>query len=182
MVRLSVGYQALLTPFVDSKGNFGKVYSRDMSYAASRYTEAKLSGICNEIFRDIDKDTVDFVDNHDGSMKEPSLLPTAFPNVLVSANMGIAVGMASQICGFNLTEVCETTINYLQDPEHDLLSTMPAPDFPTGGEIVYDRAVMENIYNTGRGGFKVRSRWRFHASGEHYRDLWKSPILPPPKP
>jgi DNA gyrase subunit A len=161
MVRLSVGYQALLTPFVDSKGNFGKVYSRDMSYAASRYTEAKLSGICNEIFRDIDKDTVDFVDNYDGSMKEPSLLPTAFPNVLVSANMGIAVGMASQICGFNLTEVCETTINYLQDPEHDLLSTMPAPDFPTGGEIVYDRAVMENIYNTGRGGFKVRSRWRF---------------------
>jgi DNA gyrase subunit A len=161
MVRLSVGYQALLTPFVDSKGNFGKVYSRDMSYAASRYTEAKLSGICNEIFRDIDKDTVDFTDNYDGSMKEPSLLPTAFPNVLVSANMGIAVGMASQICGFNLTEVCETTINYLQDPEHDLLSTMPAPDFPTGGEIVYDRAVMENIYNTGRGGFKVRSRWRF---------------------
>ena len=161
MVRLSAGYQALLTPFVDSKGNFGKVYSRDMSYAASRYTEAKLSGICSEIFRDIDKDTVDFVDNYDGSMKEPSLLPTAFPNVLVSANMGIAVGMASQICGFNLGEVCETTINYLRDPEHDLLSTMPAPDFPTGGEIVYDRAAMENIYRTGRGSFKVRSRWRY---------------------
>ena len=161
MVRLSAGYQALLMPFVDSKGNFGKVYSRDMSYAASRYTEAKLSAICGEVFRDIDKDTVDFVDNYDGSMKEPCLLPTAFPNVLVSANMGIAVGMASQICGFNLGEVCETTINYLRDPEHDLLSTMPAPDFPTGGEIVYDRAGMENIYRTGRGSFKVRSRWRY---------------------
>ncbi len=161
MVRLSTGYQALLTPFVDSKGNFGKVYSRDMSYAASRYTEAKLSGICAELFRDIDKDTVDFVDNYDGSMKEPALLPTAFPNVLVSANMGIAVGMASQICGFNLGEVCQTTIEYLRDPEHDLLSTMPAPDFPTGGEIIYDRSAMENIYRTGRGSFKVRSRWRF---------------------
>ena len=161
MVRLSTGYQALLTPFVDSKGNFGKVYSRDMSYAASRYTEAKLSCICAELFRDIDKDTVDFVDNYDGSMKEPALLPTAFPNVLVSANMGIAVGMASQICGFNLGEVCQTTIEYLRDPEHDLLSTMPAPDFPTGGEIIYDRSAMENIYRTGRGSFKVRSRWRF---------------------
>ena len=151
MVRLSVGYQALLTPFVDSKGNFGKVYSRDMSYAASRYTEAKLSSICAEVFRDIDKDTVDMVDNYDGSMKEPSLLPTAFPNVLVSANMGIAAGMASQICGFNLNEVCETAIAYLKDPEHDLFSTMPAPDFPTGGEILYDRAEMESIYRTGRG-------------------------------
>ncbi len=161
MVRLSTGYQALLTPFVDSKGNFGKVYSRDMSYAASRYTEAKLSAICAEIFRDIDKDTVDFVDNYDGSMKEPSLLPTAFPNVLVSANMGIAVGMASQICGFNLTEVCQTAIEYLKDPEHDLLSTMPAPDFPTGGEIIYERSAMENIYRTGRGSFKLRSRWRY---------------------
>ena len=161
MVRLSTGYQALLTPFVDSKGNFGKVYSRDMSYAASRYTEAKLSAICAEIFRDIDKDTVDFMDNYDGSMKEPSLLPTAFPNVLVSANMGIAVGMASQICGFNLTEVCQTTIEYLKDPEHDLLSTLPAPDFPTGGEIIYDRSAMKNIYRTGRGSFKVRSRWRY---------------------
>ena len=161
MVRLSTGYQALLTPFVDSKGNFGKVYSRDMSYAASRYTEAKLSAICGEIFRDIDKDTVDFVDNYDGSMKEPGLLPTAFPNVLVSANMGIAVGMASQMCGFNLTEVCQTAIEYLKDPEHDLLSTLPAPDFPTGGEIVYDRSAMENIYRTGRGSFKVRSRWRY---------------------
>ena len=161
MVRLSAGYQALLTPFVDSKGNFGKVFSRDMSYAASRYTEAKLSAICAELFRDIDKDTVDLVDNYDGSMKEPSLLPTAFPNVLVSANMGIAVGMASQICGFNLAEVCDTTVAWLRDPEHDLLSTMPAPDFPTGGEIIYDRAQMENIYRTGRGSFRVRARWRY---------------------
>ena len=161
MVRLSAGYEALLTPFVDSKGNFGKVYSRDMSYAASRYTEAKLSAICTEVFRDIDKDTVDFVDNYDGSMKEPTLLPTAFPNVLVSANSGIAVGMASMICGFNLNEVCETTINYLRDPEHDLFSTLPAPDFPTGGEIIFDRAEMESIYNTGRGSFKVRARWRY---------------------
>ena len=161
MVRLSVGYQALLTPCVDSKGNFGKVYSRDMSYAASRYTEAKLSAICGEVFRDIDRDTVAFVDNYDGSMKEPTLLPTAFPNVLVSSNTGIAAGMASQICGFNLNEVCETAINYIRDPEHDLLSTMPAPDFPTGGEIIYDRAEMENIYRTGRGSVKLRARWRY---------------------
>ena len=161
MVRLSRGYDALLTPFVDSKGNFGKVYSRDMSFAASRYTEAKLASICNEIFRDIDQDTVEFVDNYDGSMKEPSLLPTAFPNVLVSSNTGIAVGMASQICGFNLEEVCQTTINYLNDPECDILATMPAPDFSTGGEIIYDRTEMENIYRTGRGSFKVRSRWRY---------------------
>ena len=118
---------------MDSKGNFGKVFSRDMSYAASRYTEAKLAPICAELFGDIDSDTVDFVDNYDGSMKEPALLPTRFPNVLVSANLGIAVGMASQICGFNLEEVCRTTIAYLEDPNHDLLSTLPAPDFPTGG-------------------------------------------------
>ena len=161
MVRLSKGYDALLTPFVDSKGNFGKVYSRDMSFAASRYTEAKLSPICAEVFRDIDQDTVEFVDNYDGSMKEPALLPTAFPNVLVSGNTGIAVGMASQICGFNLGEVCRTAIEFLQDPECDIFATMPAPDFSTGGEIVYDRAEMEAIYNTGRGSFKVRSRWRY---------------------
>ena len=161
MVRLSVGYQALLTPFVDSKGNFGKVFSRDMSYAASRYTEAKLASICAEVFRDIDKDTVDMVDNYDGSMKEPSLLPTSFPNVLVSANMGIAAGMASQICGFNLNEVCETTIAYLKDPDCDLFTTLPAPDFPTGGELIFDRAEMENIYRTGRGSFKLRAKWRF---------------------
>ena len=161
MVRLSAGYEALLTPFVDSKGNFGKVYSRDMSYAASRYTEAKLSAICAEVFRDIDKDNVDFVDNYDGSMKEPTLLPTAFPNVLVSANSGIAVGMASQICGFNLNEVCTTAIDYIRDPEHDIMSTLPAPDFPTGGEIIYDRREMEEIYRTGRGSFRVRAKWRY---------------------
>lgn len=161
MVRLSKGYDALLTPFVDSKGNFGKVYSRDMSFAASRYTEAKLAPICSEIFRDIDQDTVDFYDNYDGSMKEPSLLPTAFPNILVSGNTGIAVGMASQICGFNLEEVCQTTINYLTDPEYDIMSTLPAPDFSTGGEIIYDRSEMEAIYKSGRGSFKVRARWRY---------------------
>ena len=174
MVRLSAGYQALLTPFVDSKGNFGKVYSRDMSYAAPRYTEAKLSGICNELFRDIDKDTVDFVDNYDGSLKEPTLLPTAFPNVLVSSNLGIAVGMASQICGFNLSEVCDTTVAWLRDPEHDLLSTMPAPDFPTGGEIIYDRAQMESIYRTGRGSFKVRARWRY-VEKENIIEIYEIP-------
>ena len=161
MVRLAKGCEALNTPFVDSKGSFGKVYSRDMSYAASRYTEAKLATICAEIFADIDKDTVDFVDNYDGTMKEPVLLPTMFPNVLVSANTGIAVGMASQICGFNLTEVCETAINYIRDPECDLMATLPAPDFPTGGEIVMDTAVMREIYRTGRGSFKVRARWRY---------------------
>ena len=161
MVRLSKGYGALLTPFVDSKGNFGKVYSRDMAWAASRYTEAKLAPICNELFGDIDSDTVDFVDNYDGTMLEPTLLPTTFPNVLVSANTGIAVGMASQICGFNLEEVCQTTIELLQNPDHDILSTMPAPDFPTGGEVLYDEAEMREVYRTGRGGVKVRARWRF---------------------
>ena len=161
MVRLSRGYEALLLPFVDSKGNFGKHYSRDMSWAAPRYTEAKLSAVCAELFRDIDKDTVDMVDNYDGSMKEPSLLPTTYPNVLVSANMGIAVGMASQICGFNLGEVCQTAIDYIADPELDLLTTLPAPDFPTGGEILYNPAEMAEIYRTGRGSFKVRSRWRY---------------------
>ena len=174
MVRLSAGYQALLTPFVDSKGNFGKVFSRDMSYAAPRYTEAKLSAICAELFRDIDKDTVDFVDNYDGSLQEPTLLPTAFPNVLVSSNLGIAVGMASQICGFNLAEVCDTTVAWLKDPEHDLLSTMPAPDFPTGGEIIYDRAQMESIYRTGRGSFKLRARWRF-VEKENIIEIYEIP-------
>ena len=163
MVRLSRGYGAVLTPFVDSKGNFGKVYSRDMACAASRYTEAKLAPICAEVFRDIDKDTVDFADNYDGSMKEPVLLPTAFPNVLVSANTGIAVGMASQICGFNLAEVCETAIELMRDPEHNIMSTLPAPDFPTGGEIIMDTAAMEEIYRTGRGSFRVRARWRYDA-------------------
>jgi len=174
MVRLSRGYEALLTPFVDSKGNFGKVYSRDMAYAASRYTEAKLSGICTELFRDIDKDTIDFADNYDGSMKEPTLLPTSFPNVLVSANTGIAVGMASQICGFNLNEVCETTINYLKDPECDLMQTLPAPDFPTGGEIIYDPDEMRAVYETGRGSFKVRSRWRY-LKDENIIEIYEIP-------
>ena len=174
MVRLSRGYEALLTPFVDSKGNFGKMFSRDMSWAAPRYTEAKLSAICAELFRDIDKDTVEFCDNYDGSMKEPALLPTTFPNVLVSANLGIAVGMASQICGFNLGEVCETAIALLQDPEHDVLSTLPAPDFPGGGEILYDRTEMERIYQTGRGGFKVRARWRF-VPAENLIEIYEIP-------
>ncbi len=174
MVRLSKGYGALLHPPVDSKGNFGKVYSRDMAYAASRYTEAKLSAICAEVFKDIDKDNVDFVDNYDGSMKEPSLLPTAFPNVLVSANSGIAVGMASQICGFNLNEVCQTTINYIRDPEVDIMSTLPAPDFPTGGEIIYDRAEMEEIYRTGRGSFRVRAKWRY-LEGENIIEIYEIP-------
>ena len=174
MVRLTKGCEALNTPFVDSKGNFGKVYSRDMSYAASRYTEAKLAPICADIFRDIDKDTVDFVDNYDGKMKEPTLLPTAFPNVLVSANTGIAVGMASQICGFNLTEVCETAISYIRDPECDLMATLPAPDFPTGGEIIMEPGVMEEIYRTGRGSFKVRSRWRYDAK-ENVIEIYEIP-------
>ncbi len=160
MVRLSKGYEALLTPFVDSKGNFGKVYSRDMQCAASRYTEAKLSPICAELFRDIDKDTVDFVPNYDGSAVEPTLLPTTFPNVLVSSNLGIAVGMASNICGFNLGEVCETAIALLKDPEHSILTTLPAPDFPTGGEILCDVSEMETLYRTGRGSVRVRARWR----------------------
>lgn len=174
MVRLSMGYEALLTPFVDSKGNFGKVYSRDMAYAASRYTEAKLAPICAEVFKDIDKDNVDFVDNYDGSMQEPTLLPTAFPNVLVSANSGIAVGMASQICGFNLNEVCTATINCIRDPEFDVLSVMPAPDFPTGGEIIYDRREMEEIYRTGRGSFKLRAKWR-HIPKENIIEIYEIP-------
>lgn len=175
MVRLSKGYGALLTPFVDSKGNFGKVYSRDMSFAASRYTEAKLAPICGEIFRDIDRETVEFTDNYDGSMKEPRLLPTAFPNVLVSANTGIAVGMASQICGFNLEEVCRTEINYLSDPDCDLFETMPAPDFSTGAEIVYDRSAMDEIYRAGRGSFKMRSRWRY-IQKENIIEIYEIPF------
>ena len=161
MVRLATGNEALLTPFVDSKGNFGKYYSGDMSYAASRYTEAKLSPICAEVFKDIDKDPVDFVDSYDGAMQEPRLLPTAFPNVLVSANKGIGVAMASDICGFNLNEVCETTMRFLKDPECDLFETLPAPDFSTGGEIVYRRSELERVYETGTGGFQIRSRWRY---------------------
>jgi DNA gyrase subunit A len=161
MVRLSKGYGALLHPFVDSKGNFGKVYSRDMAWAASRYTEAKLAPICAELFRDIDSDTVDFVDNYDNTMKEPALLPTTFPNILVSANQGIAVGMASQLCGFNLGEVCDTTVAYLKNPDCTISETLLAPDFPTGGEVLYDAAAIEEVYNTGRGGIRVRARWRY---------------------
>ena len=161
MVRLSRGYGALLHPLVDSKGNFGKVYSRDMAWAASRYTEVRLDPICAELFRDIDQDAVDFVDNYDGKMKEPALLPTTFPNVLVSANQGIAVGMASNLCGFNLGEVCDATIAYLKDPECDLMETLKAPDLPTGGQLLYDQAALSDIYRTGRGSFKVRSKWRY---------------------
>ena len=165
MVRLSKGYGALLTPFVDSKGNFGKTYSRDMAYAASRYTEAKLAPVCAEIFRDIHRDTVDFTDNYDNTMTEPTLLPTSFPNVLVSANIGIAVGMASSICGFNLSEVCRTAIEYIADPECDLAQTLLAPDFPTGGELIYNASELETLYSTGRGTVKVRARWRYHKEG-----------------
>lgn len=164
MVRLARGYEALLHPYVDSKGNFGKAYSRDMAWAAPRYTEAKLESICRELFQDIDKDTVDFVDNYDSTMKEPTLLPATFPSVLVNANTGIAVGMASNICPFNLAEVCRTTIALLRDPEADIFATMQAPDFPGGGQILFDRAQMENIYKTGRGSFRVRSRYSYDKS------------------
>ncbi len=165
MVRLAKSNETLLHPFVDSKGNFGKVYSRDMAYAAARYTEAKLEGICAELFKDIDSDTVDMVDNYDATMKEPSLLPTSFPNVLVSANQGIAVGMASNICSFNLKEVCDTAIALMDDPEHDILATLPGPDFSTGAELLYDDAATREIYSTGRGSFKLRAKWRYEKDG-----------------
>ena len=164
MVRLSRGYEALLHPYVDSKGNFGKFYSRDMAWAASRYTEARLDDLCGELFGDIDKDTVDFVDNYDNTMKEPTLLPATFPSVLVNANTGIAVGMASNICPFNLSEVCQTTIALLKDKDHDILSTLIAPDFPGGGQIIYDKDTLTNIYRTGRGSFKVRARYTYDKS------------------
>ena len=165
MVRLARGNETLLHPFVDSKGNFGKVYSRDMAYAASRYTEAKLDPFCAELFRDIDSDTVDMVDNYDATMKEPSLLPTTFPNVLVSANQGIAVGMASNICSFNLKEVCDTAIALMKNPEHDILETLPGPDFSTGGELLFDEAATREVYATGRGSFKLRSKWHYEKEG-----------------
>ncbi len=165
MVRLARGNETLLHPFVDSKGNFGKVYSRDMAYAAARYTEAKLDGICAELFRDIDSDTVDMVDNYDATMKEPSLLPTTFPNVLVSANQGIAVGMASNICSFNLREVCETAIALINNPDHDVLETLPGPDFSTGAELLFDENTTREIYSTGRGSFKLRAKWRYVKEG-----------------
>ena len=165
MVRLAKGNETLLHPFVESKGNFGKVYSRDMAYAAARYTEAKLDSFCTEVFRDIDYDTVDMVDNYDATMKEPTLLPTTFPNVLVSANQGIAVGMASNICSFNLKEVCETTIALINNPEHDILQTLPGPDFSTGGELLFDEATTREIYSTGRGSFKLRAKWQYVKAG-----------------
>ena len=174
MVRLSVGYGALLTPFVDSKGNFGKSYSRDMAWAASRYTEAKLAPICAEIFKDIDNDTVDFIDNYDNTMKEPALLPTTFPNILVSANSGIAVGMASQFCGFNLKEVCDTTVAYLKNPDCALTDTLLGPDFPTGGELICEPAALEEIYRTGRGGVKVRAKWRY-VKDENLIEIYEIP-------
>ena len=172
MVRLSRGYGALLHPLVDSKGNFGKVYSRDMAYAASRYTEVRLDAICNEVFRDIDKDTVEFVPNYDGTLQEPTLLPTTFPNVLVSANQGIAVGMASYLCGFNLTEVCETTIARIKNPNAPILETLKAPDLPTGGEILFDETEIATIYQTGRGSFKVRAKWR-HLPKENLIEIYE---------
>ncbi len=165
MVRLAKGNETLLHPFVDSKGNFGKVYSRDMAYAASRYTEAKLDSFCNELFRDIDSDTVDMVDNYDATMKEPALLPTTFPNVLVSANQGIAVGMASNICSFNLKEICNTTIALIENPEHDILETLPGPDFSTGAQLLFDENATREIYTTGRGSFKLRAKWRYVKEG-----------------
>lgn len=174
MVRLATGNEALLAPFVESKGNFGKYYSGDLSYAASRYTEAKLAPICAEIFKDIDKDPVDFVDSYDGAMKEPRLLPTTFPNILVSSNKGIGVAMASDICGFNLNEVCTATIHFLEDPECDLLEYMPMPDFSTGGEIIYRREEMERIFKTGLGSFQIRSRWRY-LSKERIIEVYEIP-------
>ena len=174
MVRLSKGYGALLHPPVDSKGNFGKIYSRDMAYAASRYTEVKLDGVCQELFQDIDKNVVDFVPNYDGTLTEPVLLPTTFPNILVSANMGIAVGMASNLCGFNLTEVCDTAIARIKNPDCDLLDTLKAPDFPTGGQLLFDQKELETIYRTGRGSFKVRAKWRYLKS-EHLIEIFEIP-------
>ena len=174
MVRLAKGNESLLHPFVDSKGNFGKVYSRDMAYAASRYTEAKLAPICAELFRDLDCDAVDFVDNYDNTTKEPALLPTTYPNVLVSANQGIAVGMASQICGFNLGEVCDTTIQLLKNPDHDIATTLLAPDFSTGGQILCDPEELGRIYDTGRGGVKVRAKYRYIKS-ENIIEIYEIP-------
>ena len=174
MVRLAKGNESLLHPFVDSKGNFGKVYSRDMAYAASRYTEAKLAPICAELFRDLDCDAVDFVDNYDNTTKEPALLPTTYPNVLVSDNQGIAVGMASQICGFNLGEVCDTTIQLLKNPDHDIATTLLAPDFSTGGQILCDPEELGRIYETGRGGVKVRAKYRYIKS-ENIIEIYEIP-------
>jgi len=161
MVRLTRGNGALLHPYIDSKGNMGKQYSRDMQYAAPRYTEAKLEKICEELFRDLDKDAVDFVDNYDGTMKEPTLLPATFPSILVNANQGIAVGMASNLCSFNLKEVCDATIAYINDENADLLQYIKAPDFSTGGSLIYNEKDMREIFETGRGSFRVRAKYRY---------------------
>jgi len=161
LVRLTRGNGALLLPYVDSKGNFGKHYSRDMKYAAPRYTEVKLDKICEELFKDIDKDTVDFVDNYDGTMKEPKLLPATFPTILVNANHGIAVGMASSICSFNLVEVCNAAVEFIKDENTDLVGILKAPDFPTGGQLIYNEREMREIYEKGRGTFKLRAKYRY---------------------
>jgi DNA gyrase subunit A len=160
MVRLTTGNESLLHPLIESKGNFGKVYSRDMKFAAPRYTEVKLSEICAELFRDIEKDTVDFTDNYDGTMKEPVLLPSVFPNILVNPNQGIAVGMASNICSFNLKEVCRATIAYIKNDNINILDYLKAPDFPTGGDIIVVKKDLKRIYETGRGSFKLRARYQ----------------------
>ncbi len=174
MVRLSRGNETLLHPYVDSKGNFGKSYSRDMMYAASRYTEVKLAAICEELFADIGKETVDFVDNYDSTMKEPTLFPTRFPSILVNSNIGIAVGMASAICPFNLAEVCETTARLVKDPQHDVISTLKAPDFRTGGYLIYDEKTTRQIYETGRGSFRVRSKYDYD-DGDHCLEITEIP-------
>ncbi len=161
LVRLARGNEALLHPYVDSKGNFGKAYSRDMAYAASRYTEVKLEPICNELFRDIDKDTVDFVPNYDNTMMEPTLFPTTFPSVLVNSNVGIAVSMASNVCSFNISEICDTTISLIKNPDHDVISTLKGPDFAGGGYIIYDEEELKKVYESGRGSIKIRSKYNF---------------------
>lgn len=165
MVRLSRGHEALPHAYVDSKGNFGKAYSRDMAFAASRYTEVKLDAICNELFRDIDKKTVEFVDNYDSTMQEPVLLPAAFPSILINSNIGIAVGMASSICPFNLSEVCETAIRLMKKPDADILTTLKAPDFPGGGMLLYNKKVLHDVYETGRGSLRVRARYQVDKAG-----------------
>lgn len=164
MIRLARGNESLLHPYIESKGNFGKSYSKNMQYAASRYTEAKLAPIAAELFRDIDKDTVDFVPNYDNSMQEPTLFPVTFPSVLVNSNMGIAVGMASNICSFNLGEICNTTVELIKDPDADIMETLKAPDFIGGGQIIYDEALMREIYRTGRGSFKLRAKYNYDKS------------------
>ncbi|MEG2634817.1 MAG: DNA gyrase subunit A, partial [Oscillospiraceae bacterium] len=163
LVRLSRGNETLLHPYIDSKGNFGKSYSRDMAYAASRYTEVKLAEISSQLFSDISKNAIDFIDNYDNTMKEPSLLPTTFPAILVNSNIGIAVGMASSICPFNLSEVCETAVALIKNPNHDITLTLKAPDFPGGGELLYDADIMRQIYETGRGSVRIRSKYVYES-------------------